>query len=65
MGEGGVVGGFGAEAYLNVISISVEFQGEMAENLSEREDVNLWRNGPSTEPWGTPCVSVDETVEWL
>ena len=35
-----VEGGFGAEVYLSAIGIAVEVQVEMAENLSEREDVN-------------------------
>ena len=34
MREGRVVGGFGAKVYLSVIGIAVEFQVEVAENLS-------------------------------
>ena len=39
MGEGLVVGGFGAEVYLSVIGIAVEVQIEVAENLTKRENV--------------------------
>ena len=48
-----------------VIGIEVEFQAEMAENLSKREDVNelMKKSGPDTEPWVTPCVTVNEILQ--
>lgn len=40
MGEGRVVGGFGAEVDLGVISVTVEVQIEVAEYLTKGENVD-------------------------
>ena len=40
VGKGWVMEGFGAEVDLSVISIAVEVQVEVAEYLTEGEDVN-------------------------
>lgn len=40
MGEGRIVGGFGAEVDLGVIGIAVEVQVKVAEYLTKREDVD-------------------------
>lgn len=40
MGELWVVGGFGTEVQLSIISIAIEVQIEMAENLTKRKDVD-------------------------
>ena len=40
MGEGRIMGGFGAEVDLGVIGIAVEVQVKVAEYLTKREDVD-------------------------
>ena len=54
MGEGRIVGGFGAEVYLGVIAVTVEVQIEVAEYLTKGEDVDGEEEGAEygQEGWG-------------
>ena len=64
MGQWWVEEGVGAEVYLGVVSVSVEVEVEVAEDLTKGEDVDEKSKRPSTESWGTPCVTAAESEVW-
>ena len=62
--EGRILGGFGVNVDLGVISITVEVEVEFPDDAFKGEQVADEKKGAGDWSWGTPCITGERVDVW-